>query len=96
MDRSRFAQPTSIFIGLGFPHEVGTSAEAYRVLNEWTGSRGPTHTMALNVCRQAVADETNVEAARLAFEAFARSRGILASEAMMAASESLSDEWLLT
>ena len=37
--------------------------------------------MALKLCRAASAGDVNVEAGRLAFEAFARNRGILASDA---------------
>ncbi|WP_442580219.1 DUF982 domain-containing protein [Mesorhizobium sp. ASY16-5R] len=89
-----FTQPVSIFVGLGFPHDVGTPTEAYRILNEWTGSRGPTHAMALNVCRLAIAGEVDADTARLAFEAFARVRGILAPDAMVEVARRVSDEWL--
>lgn len=94
MNRTRFAQPVPIFIGLGFPHDVETPLEAFHVLNEWTGSRGPTHSMALNVCRQALSGETTSEAARLAFEAFARARGMLAPEALAEAAHRISEEWM--
>ncbi|MEQ1954385.1 DUF982 domain-containing protein [Mesorhizobium sp. CN2-181] len=94
MSRNRFAQPVSIFVGLGFPRDVETPQEAFQVLNEWAGSRGPTHAMALNVCRMALGDEMSIEAARIAFEAFAEARGMLAPDAMIDAAKRASDEWL--
>ncbi|HET9534398.1 MAG: DUF982 domain-containing protein [Mesorhizobium sp.] len=81
MDTKRFAHPVSIFVGLGFPRQIETASEAFQVLNEWNGARNPTHAMALNVCRAASAGEVGVEASRLAFEAFARTRGMLAPDA---------------
>lgn len=82
MDTKLFAQPVSIIVGLGFPRQIGTVSEAFQVLNEWNGARSPTHAMALKQCRAASAGEVDVETGRLAFEAFARTRGILASEAI--------------
>ena len=92
MDTKCFAQPVSIIIGLGFPREIATASEAFRVLNEWNGARSPTHAMALNVCRAASAGEVDVEAGRLAFEAFARTRGMLAPDAAAIAAEQAVDE----
>jgi hypothetical protein len=94
MDADRFAQPVSIFIGLGFPHDVESASEAYRVLNEWTGGRGPAHTFALDICRAAMAGQDKPENARLAFEAFARSRGILAPDALVETASRAAEEWL--
>ena len=81
MENKHFAQPVSIIIGLGFPREIETVSEAFQVLNEWNGARGPTHAAALKLCRAASAGETGVEASHLAFEAFARARGILVPDA---------------
>jgi hypothetical protein len=77
MDPKRFVHPVSIFVGLGFPRRIETASEAFQVLNEWNGARSPTHAMALNVCRAASAGEVDIETGRLAFEAFARNRGML-------------------
>ena len=35
MKNISFPQPISIFVGLGFPREVGDVLEAYKLLNEW-------------------------------------------------------------
>ncbi len=96
MTTNRFAQPVSIFIGLGFPHEIETVSEAFQVLNEWDGVRSPTHATALSVCLAACAGEVDGEAARVAFEAFARARGILAPDALAMAAKQVIDEWTAT
>jgi hypothetical protein len=96
MNTNRFAQPVSIFIGLGFPREIETVSEAFQVLNEWDGVRTPTHATALNVCHASCAGEVDVEVARVAFEAFARARGILAPDALATAAKQVVDEWTAT
>jgi hypothetical protein len=90
----KFSQPVAIFIGLGFPYDVETPLDALRVLDEWTGSRGPIHTMATGVCRSALAKKADTDAARLAFEAFARSRGLLAPDALDTAVQQAAEEWV--
>ncbi|PBB90712.1 hypothetical protein CK215_20660 [Mesorhizobium sp. WSM3864] len=94
MPAKRFSQPVAIFVGLGFPRELNTVFEAYQFLDEWTGSRSPTYATTLALCRAAVAGEQDAEAARVAFEAFARSRGILAAEAMELAAARAAQEWM--
>lgn len=88
-----FAKPVSIFVGLGFPRDVETVEEAFEILNEWVGSRSPTHEQALAAARTALT-EGNVAVARLAFEAFARKTGILAPDALELAAAKAADEWL--
>lgn len=94
MNTNRFAQPVSIFIGLGFPREIETASEAFQVLNEWDGARSPAHAAALDICCAACAGEVDVEPARVVFEAFARARGILASDALTMAAQQVVDEWM--
>jgi Protein of unknown function (DUF982) len=60
MDAKRFAHPVSIVMGLGFPRQIETAAEAFQMLNEWNGARNPTHAMAINVCRAVSAGEVDV------------------------------------
>jgi hypothetical protein len=92
MHSKRFAQPVSIIVGLGFPRQIETVSEAFQVLNEWNGARSSTHAMALKLCRAGSADEVDVEVGRLAFEAFARTRGILApNAAAMTAKQAVDD-----
>lgn len=89
-----FSRPVSIFVGLGFPYDVENAWQACEVLVEWSGSRGPTHAMALARCRDASAGTGDAETARLAFEAFARKAGILAPEALELAVADAAHEWL--
>ena len=88
-----FAKPVSIFVGLGFPRDVETVDEAFEILNEWVGSRSPTHEQALSAVRAALT-EGSVPLARLAFEAFTKKTGILAPDAMELAAAKAADEWL--
>ncbi|MGX5841134.1 DUF982 domain-containing protein [Mesorhizobium sp. ArgA1] len=82
-----FSTPVSVFVGLGFPSDISSVAEACSLLDEWTGSRSPAYAATLAVCRSALRGERDIESARVAFETFARSRGILAPDALeMAAS----------
>ncbi|MEP9371925.1 DUF982 domain-containing protein [Mesorhizobium sp. KR1-2] len=94
MNTKRFTQPVAIFVGLGFPRDVDNVWEAYEALIEWNGNRGPMHAMALNVCRSALTNETDVDAARIAFIAFARSRGILVPDAHEESTSRAAEEWL--
>ena len=90
----KFEQPVSIFVGLGFPCDVVTPSEAFELLNDWSGKRGEMHSMALGLCRRAAIGEADIETARAAFEAFARSRGILAEDALIEAARRASEEWM--
>lgn len=94
MHVSRFTQPVSIFVGLGFAREIETVGQAFEMLNEWTGARGPAYATALGVCRKALEDGGDIETARFAFETFASSRGILAPDALVLAARQAADEWL--
>ncbi|MDL2409618.1 DUF982 domain-containing protein [Rhizobium calliandrae] len=88
MERDCFRHPVTILMGLGFPAEIQGVREAYAWLNEWPPSkRNPTHAIALNACRAALAGEIDVETARGTFVAFARRANLLApdSEAVVAA-----------
>ncbi|MEI9412927.1 DUF982 domain-containing protein, partial [Mesorhizobium salmacidum] len=49
-----FSKPVSVFVGMGFPRDIVSVAEAYELLNGWPGSRSPTFTAALCVCQSAL------------------------------------------
>ena len=85
MTMKPFTPPISILVGLGFLYQVDTASGAYVVLNEWGGTRGPLHALALDLCRSAADGKADTEAARIAFENFAQTRGILARDPVMAA-----------
>lgn len=89
----RFDRPVSIFVGLGFPLDVETLLDAFHILAEWTGTRGPDHERAYESCRLALSGRIDVTEARQDFEAFASERGILARDAIAVAATRLAREW---
>lgn len=91
-----FDQPVSIFVGLGFPHEISDVLEAYKLLNEWPeSSRGPSHLMALHTSAAVLGGHGTAADARRALEAFAASRGLLADEALRRSADQFGQEWLV-
>jgi hypothetical protein len=90
-----FPQPVSVFVGLGFPREVGDVLDAYKLLNEWPqSSRGADHLAALHACAAVLGGHGTVSDARHALEAFAAARGILAPEALQESAAAHVQEWL--
>jgi len=94
MSAVNFREPISLFLGLGFPVEIPNAWEAYRILAEWPGTRDDTFDAALLASFKAINDEVSAEPARDAIEAFALARGILAAEAMRAATVRFAQEWM--
>lgn len=90
----RFDRPVSIFVGLGFPREVETLLDAFHVLTECTGSRGPDHAQARASCREALMGRIDISVAREDFEAFARNHGILAADALERSAALHAQQWL--
>ncbi|THK35735.1 DUF982 domain-containing protein [Ensifer sp. MPMI2T] len=83
MEHDRFRHPVPIFVGLGFPAEIDGVREAYAWLNEWPPSkRNPTHAIALDACKAALAGEIDAEIARTALVACARRANLLAPDAV--------------
>ena len=94
MNTCEFSKPVSIFVGLGFPRHVESVVEAHQVLSDWPMSgRGPDHELAVDACRSAMAGMADADLAREGFERFARKRGILAPEAMMASANHFARDW---
>lgn len=87
MNCTRFEEPVTVLVGLGFPARIESAMEAYALLADWPpASRSGAHTVALNACRAAINGEIDAETARATFVAFARRNDILASESMPAIS----------
>lgn len=73
-----FKSPVQILVGLGFPVEIRTAAEAYRHLVEWPHlNKDASYTLALNACRAALRGEVEVETARGLYAAFAEKHDLL-------------------
>ncbi|MDH6231792.1 hypothetical protein M2281_002390 [Mesorhizobium soli] len=94
MNAKRFSQPVEIYVGPGSPRVIENAGQAFDVLNKWSGSRGPWHAQALSKCQSALTNHGDVAAARIAFVAFARARGILVPDVLTAAMTEAAREWL--
>lgn len=72
MKPDMFRKPVSILVGLGFPAQVRSVLDAYRVLVEWPASlRDAAHSVALKACNTALRGEIEAETARGLFAALA-------------------------
>jgi hypothetical protein len=81
MEYDRFDEPVGVFVGMGYLAQIETVGRAYELLADMPDyQRGPGHTMAMNVCKAALAKEVDAETARAAFVRYAQSKGILAPE----------------
>lgn len=81
MKPDTFKEPISILVGLGFPAEVRSAADAYRYLCEWPmRSRDHAHAVALKACGAALRGEIEAETARGLFAAFAQKHDLLAPD----------------
>jgi hypothetical protein len=90
-----FIEPVYIFVGLGFPRDVGDVLDAYKILNEWPlSSRDAGHLHALHTCATVLGGHGTATEARRAFETFASEHGILAPEALQKSADRLGREWL--
>ncbi len=83
MNCTRFKEPVTILVGLGFPARIESAMEAYALLADWpSASRNGAHSVALNAFRAAISGEIDAETARATLVAFAKRNDILASESM--------------
>jgi hypothetical protein len=77
-----FMKPVLVWVGLGFPRQLNTVADAYQFLMEWCGN-SPEQKAALRACKAALAGDVDTETARGVFTAFARKKDILLEDAMI-------------
>lgn len=71
-----FEKPLRVWVGLGFPRQLNTVADAYQFLLSWCGN-SPEQKAAIRACRAALAGEIEPDIARGVFAAFARKKDIL-------------------
>ena len=74
-----FLKPVLVWVGLGFPRQLNTVADAYQFVAEW-GGNSPERRAAIRACRAALAGDIDVETARGVFTAFARKKDILVED----------------
>jgi len=90
MENNVFEEPVFIVVGLGFPREVSTVAEAYAILSEWPHHRrGKAHDRAMKVLRAALDGSVDAQTARSSFVAFARKTGMLMPESDVVAAQAM-------
>ncbi len=80
MNITKFDRPVAVFVGLGFPSEVETVMDAYAMLLEWNGIPDLDRAGAIEVCRKALTGKRTGKEARVAFQRFAFSKGILSED----------------
>lgn len=79
-----FLKPVLVWVGLGFPRQLNTVADAYQFATEW-GGNSPEQRPAIGACKAALAGDIDVETARGVFTAFARKKDILVEDLMIPA-----------
>jgi Protein of unknown function (DUF982) len=81
MKPGMFRTPVRVLVGLGYPSEVGSVIEAYRLLENWPVlGRDAAHSVALKACRAALNGEIETETVRGLFAAFADRHDMLGSD----------------
>ncbi|RUU05712.1 DUF982 domain-containing protein [Mesorhizobium sp. USDA-HM6] len=71
-----FETPIRIWVGLGFPRQLNTVADAYQFALDWCGN-SPEQRAAIRACKAALVGDIEPETARGVFVAFARKKDIL-------------------
>ena len=71
-----FEKPVRVWVGLGFPRQLNTVADAYQFAVEWCGN-SPEQKAAIRACKAALVGDVDPETARGVFTAFARKKDIL-------------------
>lgn len=74
-----FDTPIRVWVGLGFPRQLNTVADAYQFAMEWCGN-SPEQKAAVRACKAALVGDVDLETARGIFVAFARKKDILLEE----------------
>ncbi|MGX9147958.1 DUF982 domain-containing protein [Mesorhizobium sp. 128a] len=74
-----FKRPVRVWVGLGFPRQLNTVADAYQFAVEWCGN-SPEQKAAVRACKAALVGDVDPESARGIFVAFARKKDILMEE----------------
>lgn len=77
-----FETPIRIWVGLGFPRQLNTVADAYQFAVDWCGN-SPEQKAAIRACKAALVGDIEAETARGVFVAFARKKDILIEDGAM-------------
>jgi hypothetical protein len=77
-----FEKPIRVWVGLGFPRQLNTVADAYQFAVDWCGN-SPEQKAAVRACKAALLGDVEAETARGVFVAFARKKDILVDDGAM-------------
>lgn len=77
-----FEMPIQVWVGLGFPRQLNTVADAYQFAVDWCGN-SPEQKAAIRACKAALVGDVEAETARGVFLAFARKKDILLNDDAM-------------
>ncbi|WP_119271694.1 DUF982 domain-containing protein [Taklimakanibacter deserti] len=81
MKSTRFEEPVTVLVGLGFPRRIESAIEAHQLLADIRLTTFETaHKAAVNACKAAVDGKIDPDVARSVFVAFARRAAMLVSE----------------
>ncbi|RWA76048.1 DUF982 domain-containing protein [Mesorhizobium sp.] len=77
-----FKTPIRVWVGLGFPRQLNTVADAYQFAVDWCGN-SPEQRAAIRACKAALIGDVDAETARGVLVAFARKKDILLEDGAM-------------
>lgn len=78
-----FEKPIRVLVGLGFPRQLNTVADAYQFAIDWPGF-GAEQRAAIRACKAALVGEIDAETARGVVLAFARKKDIFLEDELPA------------
>ena len=82
MQYTRFDQPVTVLVGMGYPVRIETVMEAYSLLQDWPSTnRNTCHAVALNACRAGLVGDIDPETVRATLVEFAHRNDILVPDA---------------
>lgn len=74
-----FEKPVRVLVGLGFPRQLNSVADAYQFVTDWCGN-SPEQRAAIRACKAALAGDIDAETARRVVVRFARKKDILVED----------------
>lgn len=77
-----FEKPVRVWVGLGFPRQLNSVADAYQFVVDWCGN-SPEQKAAIRACKAALVGEIDAETARGILVQFARKKDILVDDEVM-------------
>src|ERR1700712_3356692 len=78
MKTGMFRTPVRVLVGLGYPSDVKSVIEAYRLLDNWPAlGRDAAHSVAIKACGAALNGEIEPDTVRGLFAAFAERHNML-------------------